>query len=96
MQRLRSPFRLRPGPGPEQRRGKGRKEEQQPPDAATPSDASKGRASGSSTGTPSSPDTEGPQASHTITGAGLRKRRAEEAQRSESKDHPVDPTGGSE
>ena len=95
MQRLRSPFRLRPGPGSEQRKGKGRKEEQQPPDAVAegdpttqpPGDHERGRAT---------PGTAGPQVGHTITGASLRKRRADEEQRNDATDPRHDPSAGSE
>ncbi len=100
MQRLRSPFRLRPGPGSEQRKGKGRKEEQHVPEPGTETAGDARRASGNDPpmgSVPASAGNAGPQIRHKITGASLRKRRTPDEQRGgDANDHSTDPGSGSE
>jgi hypothetical protein len=91
MQRLRSPFRLRPGPGAGERKGKGRKEEQAPADA----DSARTRRTGGSDPAAGPGAPRGPEVRHKITGASLRKRRAEEESHREPGEHPAEPPTGS-
>lgn len=95
MQRLRSPFRLRPGPGSEQRKGKGRKEEQHPPDAVAEDDTTTEPPVGHERER-ATPGTPGPQVRHRITGASLRKRRTDEEARNDATDPRHDSSAGSE
>lgn len=104
MQRLRSPFRLRPGPGADQRKAKARKEEQQLPEGNVDVDTDGRRAAGADDASARGADDASarddsagaPQIRQKITGASLRTRRAQEPGRPDGGDHSSDPSSGSQ
>ena len=94
MQRLRSPFRLRPGPGSEQRRGKGRKEEQHPPNPVVDDESGTQRSSGDDNRADTAAAA-GQELEHKITGASLRNRRGQVEGRGDVPDGSPDSSDGS-
>lgn len=93
MQRLRSPFRLRPGPGADQRKSKTRREHGAV-DSSGGDKTPEPRSSGGSSDRQGVPTGEAP-GRKTIIGTELRDRRVEEECRGTEPPEPAGPDAGS-